>query len=68
MKAAVLTISDGVAAGEREDESGALLVELLQGEKYEVEHRVVPDRGRVACPVHGRAGDSDDRRNRGVAP
>jgi len=43
VRAAVLTISDGVAAGEREDESGALLVELLEGEKYEVEHRIVPD-------------------------
>ena len=43
MRAAVLTISDGVAAGERKDESGALLVELLEGEKYEVEHRIVPD-------------------------
>ena len=32
MKAAVLTISDGVSAGEREDESGALLVELLEGD------------------------------------
>ncbi|MDX6413162.1 MAG: hypothetical protein QOH23_572 [Gaiellaceae bacterium] len=43
MKAAVVTVSDGVSAGEREDESGALLVELLQAESYEVEHRVVPD-------------------------
>jgi molybdopterin adenylyltransferase len=43
VRAAVVTISDGVAAGEREDESGALLVELLEEEKYEVEHRVVPD-------------------------
>jgi len=43
VKAGVLTISDGVSAGEREDESGALLVELLEGEQYEVEHRVVPD-------------------------
>ena len=38
-----MTISDGVAAGEREDESGAVLVELLQAERYDVEHRVVPD-------------------------
>ena len=38
-----MTVSDGVSAGEREDESGALLVELLQAEKYEVEHRIVPD-------------------------
>jgi molybdenum cofactor synthesis domain-containing protein len=43
MKAAVITVSDGVAAGEREDESGALLIELLEGERFEVEHRVVPD-------------------------
>jgi molybdenum cofactor synthesis domain-containing protein len=32
-----------VAAGTREDESGELLVELLIGEGFEVEHRVVPD-------------------------
>src|SRR6266496_5369931 len=43
MKAAVLTISDGVAAGEREDESGDLLAELLAAEGYEIERRVVPD-------------------------
>ena len=43
MKAAVVTISDGVAAGERDDESGGLLVELLEAERYDVEHRVVPD-------------------------
>jgi molybdopterin adenylyltransferase len=39
----VVTISDGVAAGEREDQSGLLLLELLQKESYEVDHRVVPD-------------------------
>jgi molybdenum cofactor synthesis domain-containing protein len=43
MRAAVLTVSDGVAAGERRDESGDLLAELLTGEGYEVERRVVPD-------------------------
>jgi molybdenum cofactor synthesis domain-containing protein len=43
MKAAVLTISDGVAAGEREDESGDLLAELLAAGSYEIERRVVPD-------------------------
>ncbi|HEY6605058.1 MAG TPA: MogA/MoaB family molybdenum cofactor biosynthesis protein [Gaiellaceae bacterium] len=36
-------MSDGVAAGEREDASGELLVELLVEEGYGVEHRVVPD-------------------------
>jgi molybdopterin adenylyltransferase len=41
--AAVLTVSDGVAAGEREDRSGDLLGELLAGEGYAVVRRVVPD-------------------------
>jgi molybdenum cofactor synthesis domain-containing protein len=39
----VLTVSDGVAAGTREDRSGDLLAELLHGEGYEVARRVVPD-------------------------
>ena len=43
MKAAVLTVSDGVAAGTREDESGELLAMLLEADGYEVERRVVPD-------------------------
>jgi molybdenum cofactor synthesis domain-containing protein len=43
VKAAVLTVSDGVSAGERADESGDLLAELLAAEGYEVERRVVPD-------------------------
>ena len=43
MKAAVLTISDGVAAGEREDESGDLLAQLLAADGYEVERRTVAD-------------------------
>lgn len=43
MKAAVLTVSDGVAAGEREDVSGRLLAELLEAEGHEVERRVVAD-------------------------
>ncbi|HKF13661.1 MAG TPA: MogA/MoaB family molybdenum cofactor biosynthesis protein [Gaiellaceae bacterium] len=38
-----MTISDGVARGEREDESGAVLAELLAREEYEVVRRVVPD-------------------------
>jgi molybdopterin adenylyltransferase len=43
VRAAVLTVSDGVAAGEREDRSGDLLVELLKADGYEVERRVVAD-------------------------
>jgi molybdopterin adenylyltransferase len=43
VRAAVLTISDGVAEGTREDESGTLLGKLLEDEGFEVERRVVPD-------------------------
>ena len=43
MNAAVLTVSDGVAHGAREDTSGDLLGELLAGEGYDVVRRVVPD-------------------------
>ncbi|HXZ57215.1 MAG TPA: MogA/MoaB family molybdenum cofactor biosynthesis protein [Gaiellaceae bacterium] len=43
MKAAVITVSDGVSEGTREDESGDLLAGLLAEEGYEVERRVVPD-------------------------
>jgi molybdopterin adenylyltransferase len=43
VRAAVLTVSDGVAEGTREDESGDLLAGLLAAEGYEVERRVVPD-------------------------
>ena len=43
MRAAVLTVSDGVAAGTREDRSGDLLAELLEADGYEVERRVVAD-------------------------
>ena len=39
----MLTISDGVARGEREDESGALLAGVLAEEGYEVVRRVVAD-------------------------
>jgi len=48
----VITISDGVAAGEREDESGQLLVALLEAEGFDVAHRVVPDdRPRIAATI-----------------
>ncbi len=48
----MLTVSDGVAAGTREDRSGDLLAELLQGEGYEVERRLVPDeRDRIAAAL-----------------
>jgi molybdenum cofactor synthesis domain-containing protein len=43
MKAAVITVSDGVSAGERTDESGDFLEALLLAEGFEVERQLVPD-------------------------
>ena len=43
MKAAVLTVSDGVDMGTREDRSGDLLEELLVGGGFEVSRKIVPD-------------------------
>jgi molybdopterin adenylyltransferase len=43
VRAAVLTVSDGVAAGQRDDRSGDLLAELLEADGYAVERRVVAD-------------------------
>jgi molybdopterin adenylyltransferase len=39
----VLTVSDGVHAGEREDASGDALEELLRADGFDVHRRVVPD-------------------------
>lgn len=43
MRAAVLTVSDGVAAGTRDDRSGDALAELLAADGYEVVRSTVPD-------------------------
>ena len=43
MNAAVLTVSDGVSEGTREDLSGDVLAELLEAEGFAVTRRVVPD-------------------------
>jgi molybdenum cofactor synthesis domain-containing protein len=52
MKAAVLTVSDGVVAGTRQDESGDLLATLLAADGYDVERRVVPDEaGEIADAI-----------------
>ena len=50
MRAAVVTVSDGVAQGTRQDESGEALAELLSEAGFEVVERlVVPDeRERIA--------------------
>jgi molybdenum cofactor synthesis domain-containing protein len=43
VRAGVLTVSDGVHAGTREDRSGDALDELLRGEGFDVVRAVVPD-------------------------
>jgi len=59
VKAAVLTVSDGVAAGERDDLSGDLLAELLEAEGYEVARKVVPDdRETIAASISELAADA----------
>ncbi len=59
MKAAVLTVSDGVAHGVREDRSGDLLAELLGEDGYEVVRRVVPDeRPQIAAAIRELAGEA----------
>jgi molybdopterin adenylyltransferase len=58
MRAAVLTVSDGVARGERDDASGELLGELLAEDGYEVERRIVPDeRAVIAAALRELAGE-----------
>jgi molybdopterin adenylyltransferase len=58
-KAAVLTVSDGVSEGTREDRSGEVLEELLAAEGYEVERRVVPDeRDAIADAISELAGEA----------
>ena len=39
----MLTVSDGVAAGARDDGSGDVLAELLAGEGFDVVRHIVPD-------------------------
>jgi molybdopterin adenylyltransferase len=57
MRAAVLTVSDGVARGEREDASGDLLAGLLADDGYAVERRIVPDdRDAIAAALSELAG------------
>jgi len=43
VRAGVLTVSDGVSSGTREDKSGDILEELLSGQGFEVHRQVVAD-------------------------
>ncbi|MFO7298767.1 MAG: MogA/MoaB family molybdenum cofactor biosynthesis protein [Actinomycetes bacterium] len=59
-RATVITVSDGVSAGVREDLSGAALEDLLRQTGWEEVHRVVvPDEAdRIAAAIAGAAADS----------
>jgi molybdopterin adenylyltransferase len=53
----VLTVSDGVHHGVRDDRSGETLAELLAGDGFEVVRRVVPDeQDRIAAAIVELAG------------
>ena len=59
VRAAVLTVSDGVSSGTREDRSGEALEELLAGEGFEVVRRVVADeREAIADAIVELAGEA----------
>jgi molybdenum cofactor synthesis domain-containing protein len=59
VKAAVLTVSDGVHAGEREDASGDVLESLLREDGFEVARRVVPDeQAAIASALSELSGES----------
>ena len=72
MRAGVLTVSDGVSAGERDDESGDILERLLAEEGFQVTRRVVPDeRDAIAEALRELAVESDlvvSTGGTGVAP
>ena len=55
----MLTVSDGVVAGAREDTSGDVLQELLEGDGYEVVRRVVADeRDEIVRALEGLADEA----------
>jgi molybdenum cofactor synthesis domain-containing protein len=58
VNAAVLTVSDGVSAGVREDTSGDLLEELLRDAGFEVERNVVTDDAEIISDAIRRLSDS----------
>ena len=55
----MLTVSDGVSEGTREDRSGDVLAELLETDGFEVVRRVVPDDGdTIAAAIEELAGEA----------
>ena len=58
MRAAVVTVSDGVSAGAREDSSGDVLEGLLAEEGFDVERSIVPDDADVIADAIRALGDA----------
>lgn len=61
MRAAVLTVSDGVVAGTREDRSGDVLEERLRAAGYDLRARrtVADERPQIAAALRELAGEAD---------
>lgn len=61
MRAAVLTVSDGVVAGTREDRSGDVLSERLRAAGYDVHARrtVADERPQIVAALRELAGEAD---------
>ncbi|MGD2101937.1 MAG: MogA/MoaB family molybdenum cofactor biosynthesis protein [Acidimicrobiia bacterium] len=57
---AVITVSDGVSAGEREDRSGEVLAEMLTEHGFEVVRDLVPDEVDAIADAIRRATDTAD--------
>ncbi len=58
--ALVLTVSDGVSAGQREDQSGRLLAQRLVELGFSVEQALVPDDAvRIVAAVRGAVSSGD---------
>jgi molybdenum cofactor biosynthesis protein B len=61
LPALVLTVSDGVSAGTREDRSGAVVAERLVGLGFEVRREVVPDEADDIARIVADAADGGTR-------
>lgn len=61
LSALVLTVSDGVSTGSREDESGALLAQRLSGMGFTVARQVVADEPEEIANIVAQAADRGTR-------
>lgn len=60
LRAAVITVSDGVSAGVREDGSGQVLEDILSGSGFDVTRHLVPDElDRIASLIRSTSVDAE---------